>query len=437
MNIITIQMKGYINGWLETYRNNNTRHICMASVKQFLKTVYGSLIDDLESVAEKYVEECRSGRDWFRDLLSFAASLYDRPPASAMVYMSTVKNWIEYVLDVELTKRQTKLLRSRLPKGSRARTNEAELTSELLGRILTHCDVKGRALFLFLATSGIRIGEALQLRITDLDLTHEPVKVTIRGEYTKSGDGYNTFISEEAKKALVEWLKVRDEYIKSASGKGKGLTKTGFGRGLKREVDDRVFPFSMYVAMSMWNNAVRKAGLEDRDPSTNRRTLHIHMLRKWFQSQLKQAGVPEDVVEAFIGHRGYLDASYRRYTKEQLIEAYRKGESYLYISAPKDFHTIKSRFQSELEEAKRKIEDLTLKLMDSHTLVTKLFVERDEMERRVKQIEERIKNYEEFTEMFLQLTPDELTELGWEIYRRRGRRRDEVEELIELLDDRP
>jgi hypothetical protein len=34
----------------------------------------------------------------------------------------------------------------------------------VLRRVLAHADVKGRALFLFLASSGVCIGEALQLK---------------------------------------------------------------------------------------------------------------------------------------------------------------------------------------------------------------------------------------------------------------------------------
>ena len=45
-----------------------------------------------------------------------------------------------------------------------------------LRRILTHMDAKGRALFLTLATSGMRIGEALKLKLSDLALNEEPPK---------------------------------------------------------------------------------------------------------------------------------------------------------------------------------------------------------------------------------------------------------------------
>ena len=194
-----------LSTWLKTYAKPNTRRVFLAGVKHFLESAYGREFGngELDQAAAKYIEECRAGgRDWFKDLLAYAASLHGRPPKSARAFMAGAKNWIEYSLDVELTRKQGRLLLGRLPKGSRARTEEAELTRETLRKILVHADVKGRALFLFLASSGIRIGEALKLRLEDVNLNVDPPTVTVRGEYTKSGDSYMSFLTSEAKEAL-------------------------------------------------------------------------------------------------------------------------------------------------------------------------------------------------------------------------------------------
>jgi len=59
-----------------------------------------------------------------------------------------------------------------------------------------------------LASSGMRIGEALQLELDDLNLNSYPAKIYIRGEYTKSGNPRIAFIFSEAKEAVEEWLKI-------------------------------------------------------------------------------------------------------------------------------------------------------------------------------------------------------------------------------------
>lgn len=392
---------GAIENYLDTYVKRRTRDLIRSSIKSFLISVYGGGFDrsggEWESLADRYVGECRAQkRRYFDDLLSFITFLAEekRPPASIYAYVNSVKNWITYTLDVDLTSRERKILRSRLPKGKRARTVEDDLTREKLQKILTHCDAKGRALFLFLVSSGIRIGEALQLRMGDIDLDHDPPKVTVRGEYTKAGDAYITFISKEARTALEEWLKIKDEYLESARNRGRGISKTGYGRGVKNGEDDRIFPFSSLVAHSMWANALKKAGLEERDNGTKRRTLHIHMLRKFFMSQLKLV-IPEVIVEALAGHTGYLDEAYRRYTCKQIAEYYRKGEPYLYINVPREIREIQTGFQRDLNQLQKRVQDLTEKLTDANALVMKLFDERDELRGKVMALSEENRKLKE------------------------------------------
>jgi integrase len=258
----------------------------------FLNHIYGP--GDLEAQATKYVQEYKSGqRDPFKDLLSFAASLADKPPKTCKAYVPAAKSFLEYTLNFEFTTKQSRLISSRLPKG-KARTVEAELTRDTLKAILNQCDLKGRALFLFLASTGMRIGEALQITLDDLNLEADPPTVLVRQQYTKTGAQYYTFLTTEAKEALTEWLKVREAYLQSSLNRGRGLAKTAPGRGVKSPEDRRVFPFSHFVAEQMWYNALSKSQNETRDKSTNRRTLHIHMLRKWFLSQAKLAA-PENV----------------------------------------------------------------------------------------------------------------------------------------------
>jgi integrase/uncharacterized coiled-coil protein SlyX len=414
-------------------------------VKAFLAFISGRTEDasNIEPLARQYIIDVREGRrDWFKDLLSFAASFQGKPPKTAHTYVSAAKNWIEFSLDVEASRKQLRLLNGRLPKGSRARTEESEINAAILRRIFTHLPLHGKALYLLLASSGIRIGEALQLKLSDVDLMTDPPKITVRAEYTKAGDTYISFISKEAKEVLEEWLKQREQYIRTSKNRGRGLAKTGFGRGVKSDSDgDRLFPFSNVVAEQMWYTALQKAGLTGRDPSTKRRTIHPHMLRKFFQSQMKYANVPEDVVEALIGHSGYLDEAYRRYTKEQIAEAYRKGEPYLLINVPREISEIQTHFQKEMDEMRGQIVDLTRKLTDNNSQLLKLMNEREEIRKEKEEmaskldaLTKRIEAFEAFTKRWLEATPDELEAIGWEIFRRRNNIKtpEEFEDLMSV-----
>lgn len=83
------------------------------------------------------------------------------------------------------------------------------------------------------------------------------------------------------------------------------------------------------------------------------------MLRKFFRSQLALA-IPRDIVEALMGHSGYLDEAYRRFTKKQRAEYYKKGEHLLTIQIPKEIKEIESEFKHELDRNRKLIEDLVI-----------------------------------------------------------------------------
>jgi integrase len=369
--------------WLRTYAKSNTKRVFLAGVRHFLESVYGK-IENLEELANQYINECKNGkRDWFKDLLAYAAKLQERPPKSARAYMSGAKSWLEFTLNIELTRKQNRLLLGRLPKGSRARTEEAELTREVLRAILAHCDLKGKAFFTFLASSGVRLSEALKLRIENVNFNVDPVQISVPGAITKSGNGYTTFITSEAKELLEQWLKVRESYIESAINRGAGL-----GR-IKNREDPRLFPFSRAVAEQMWYTAIEKAGLNHKDPSTKRYRLHVHMLRKWFISQAKLV-VPESLVESWAGHSVGLDQAYTRYSLEQMREYYKKAEPYLMLNIPRGISEIQSKFQKDVDDLRNQIIDLTRKLTDANAMQLRFMNENNELRAKIAILEKEL-----------------------------------------------
>ncbi|MHA1361720.1 MAG: tyrosine-type recombinase/integrase [Candidatus Freyarchaeota archaeon] len=381
--------------WLDSRSNKNTRKVYRAAMLEFLDFIYGRVrkgvkatkkeFETYEKLAERYIEECKKGRKYLQDLLRFAGHLKSRPPLSAKVFYNGVKEFL-FFYGFELRVTETRRIVKALPKGKR-RTVESELNRETLQKILNQMDLKGKALFLFLASSGCRIGEALKLTLDDIKLEKDPVEVTVRGEYTKSGETRTTYISKEAKTTLLEWLKVRDRWLESSVNKNRGLRQSG--RSGEKVVDDRVFPFSFGVVDAVWRNALTKSGLYKVDKSTNRKTLHPHMLRKWFLSQSKLV-IPVEISEALAGHSGYLSDAYRRYSKDQIRDYYLKAEPYLFVFVPREISEIQTHFNRELEEQKERVNKLTEQLNDTLVIVQKLRVERDELAKQVREYEETI-----------------------------------------------
>ena len=338
-----------IKKFLELYPNENTIRVYRAGIYDFLDCTYGKVRrgkqankeekGTYEKFAERYFTE---QRDYFEDLLKFMAYMHGKPPSGSRAKIAGVHEFLSYQ-GVELTRRQDKILSTKKPKGNNARTAEKDVDTEILKKLLTHMDLKGKAAVLTLASSGMRIGEMLQVKLSDIDLTTTPPELIIRGEHSKTGDTRVVFVSREAKETLAEWLKIRDQYLKSAQNRNKGLVKIGKAKE-KAIDDDRLFPFTDRNVREMWENSLTKAGLWYKDNSTGRTQIRIHALRKFFRSQLALS-CPLDIVEALMGHEGYLTEAYRRYTKKQMGEYYVKAEHHVTVMGSGDIREIQDKLQ--------------------------------------------------------------------------------------------
>jgi len=349
--------------FLQLYPNPSTKSVYKSGILKFIEYVYGLPRKDrrltkkqtlkLTELATQYINE---DRNYYKDLLEFVVTLNDVPPKTVRVYYSGIKEFL-YHNDVEFSHRELKNIKHKLPKGN-TRTEEIDLEIELINQLIEHMGIKGKALVLTLASSGMRIGEALQIELDDIDMQSVPTSIYIRGEYTKNKMQRYTFVGKEAKTALLEWLKVRDSYLESAQNRNNGLVKSGIGNH-KSEDDNRVFPFSYTVAGQMWNNALEKSENLSIDKSTGRKKIRIHALRKFYRTHLT-LGCQLDIVEALMGHEGYLTDAYRRYTKKQLGEIYLEHEHLVYVTMPKDIHKIESEFKEDLNKNRKLIEDLVI-----------------------------------------------------------------------------
>lgn len=367
-----------IGHFLNLYRSNtNTPAVYRAAIYAFLDFVYGKQRSGkrvtpeeavrYEELATQYLDD--TGRSRVDDLMRFAASMAHRPPFSAQSNLLGIREFLT-CNGLTLSPRDQKSIRSKLPKGH-ARTVEDDMDRETMQSILSHMDAKGRAFVLVLASSGMRIGELLQILLSDVRLDKSPAEINIRGEYTKTGVQRFCFISSEAAEAVREWLKVRGEYIETAAGKNAGLVATGHGKARPAVDDGRLFPFSQRTAGTIWNGAVTRAGLHGRDPGTDRHTLHIHMLRKFFRSQLGLK-CPADVVEALMGHEGYLTGAYRRFTRAQMAELYSRAEHMITVSGTGGIDSLAEKIGTLEEQNKVLQENLTNQKFENLDLKARL-----------------------------------------------------------------
>jgi site-specific recombinase XerD len=136
-------------------------------------------------------------------------------------------------------------------------------------------DIRDRALFLLLLRTGMRIGEALGLRLNDLDIKGRKVHL-FEGE--KNSMGRVVYLSDDALFAIKLWLRRRDKNKEFVFyGQSNGHLCYSTGRGL----------FMKYL---------KKAGLDQKGYT-------VHCLRHTFASELLNAGMRLECLQQLLGHQ--------------------------------------------------------------------------------------------------------------------------------------
>ncbi len=320
LSLETVTVRSPI-GYFELYQAKNTRAQIKTALRSYLTIVTGKKPGDLEQAAIEYLGSRAGNLDAYkRDIELFFISLKEHPPKTIHSRLSQIRMFLlrNHIDPEELF---WKDLRRKI-RGSRAVTVDSVPSNEELRKILFHLPVHGKALFLTLASSGMRIGEALELKLDDLDLKSDPIRLMVRAETAKSGGQRTCFASREAREAIEQWLHVRSQWLEAAVKKSTWEEK--------KAKDPRLFPLTRMTVNEMYTRALEKAGYLKRDPRTGYATFHIHTLRKFFRSRLGPV-LPLDIVETLLGHESYLASAYRRYTLDQLAEFYRKGEPSLWV----------------------------------------------------------------------------------------------------------
>jgi len=297
--------------------SEKTKVVYHSILRHFFTIVYGSFIEadgGLNYQAQRYLKDNRRYQD---DINNFVEHMKQNNNSYTIrMHLSVIRTFLNEN-DIELPHRFWKGLGKRI-KGTRAVTQDKIPTISEFKSILGYMPKWGRAYFLMLATSGMRPSEALQLKLSDIQLDTSPPKILLRAEYTKTGNSRFTFISAEAKEALLEWLKEREIWIRSDS--------------IKPEIS-AIFPFKYIDIYHLWRNATKENGLRQSDPQSGHQLLHPYVLRKFFRTNLGTASsiIPVDVIEALMGHEQYLRDVYKKYSDDQIAELYLKTEHTLSI----------------------------------------------------------------------------------------------------------
>ncbi len=156
-------------------------------------------------------------------------------------------------------------------------------------------DIRDRALILLLLRTGMRIGEALGLRLNDLDMRDRKIHL-FQGE--KNSMGRVVYLSDDVLWALKLWLGGRDpnkEFV-------------FYGHGNK--------PICYSTGRSRFVKYIQEAGLEQKGYT-------VHCLRHTFASELLNAGMRLECLQQLLGHQDIeVTRRYARLTDRTREEEY-------------------------------------------------------------------------------------------------------------------
>jgi len=281
----------------QRYRRNckpNTLRQAAGSLMQFLSLYRDTGKHHLDQMTREDIE-------------AFIEALQDRglTPHTVRTRLCAVYAFVRFLIEkkavsYELLERRIKLkLPDRLPRA---------IDPGDLRQLLTIIDkVRDRALILLLLRTGMRIGELLNTKVHDVDLNNHRIIIY---EAEKNSVGRVVYYSEDAKEALLSWLRVRNTF------------KENLFYGQKDK------PLSYEAARSMF-----KKYLEEAELLYSGYTLHC--LRHTFATDLLNARMPLECLRVLLGHTSLeVTRIYARLTdktREQeyfmAMERILKGES--------------------------------------------------------------------------------------------------------------
>jgi site-specific recombinase XerD len=184
---------------------------------------------------------------------------------------------------------------------------------------------RDRALFLMLLHTGVRIGELLNVKVTDIILSERKIMLYL-GE--KNLEGRVVYYSDDADKALRQWLATRnpgEEYL------FYGTTRNSLCYG---------------QAWVIMRDYLKKANLENRGYSP-------HSLRHTFATNMLNAGLRLEVLQQLLGHKHIeMTLQYGRLSDVTRETEYFKAMAKIEQGGNDEHHRINSSLQAVFEKKK-------------------------------------------------------------------------------------
>lgn len=355
--------------------------------KNQYKTLLRKFFNLIEVNPDEYIIDI--DRDYYEDIQRYILYLVSNDCSKGTVrnYAYKLMKFLRYN-EVEISTSQEMKLKDMIP--DKPVNNQVNvLSQDDIKSLMNHADIKMKALVSFLISSGCRVGEVLELYIDDVELDKSPVRVHISGSISKTGNQRTTFINEESKHFLLDWLDMRDEWIKS-----RNMT---FIKEDNPDIKKKLFPVDYSTVTKSWILLLKKIGKDKRNRDTNRYVYPLHSLRKYFSTHMRQS-MDWELVEILLGHSQGVKGRYYNPSIDLLSEAYADASHEVNIFAS---GVPRSKIEQLEAEIKRRDDDIK----DSKKDIRSLRQELERMQFRKKRYDKLINEIRKLEREYFQTAP--------------------------------
>lgn len=335
-----MQVQSYIQSYIQSVECMN--HLTAEIYSKRIKKFNAFAESEYKVSADKLIEIIKNGQDPYNTINKYVYYLkhnHNLSPLSLKQEVITVKNLLEYS-DMEISPRKFKL-KVKLPKIIR-KTKQA-LSKEDIINILNSCEIRLKTYVMLLASTGMRATEALSIRIKDLDLDSNPVKIQLRGEVTKTKADRTIFLTDEVSKQLKAWIDYKHRARRVCHSDTISRKCTTSMRTPERNESDLIFAaresisvHNVYINLCLgFERVLDRLHMGQKEefsvnPTSNkkhhrRRCITLHSFRRFVKTTISDLGYG-DFSEYFIGHSG---STYYRKTEKEKTQLFRKIEPHL------------------------------------------------------------------------------------------------------------
>jgi len=201
----------------------------------------------------------------------------------------------------------------RLPKKGARRVDKLPAIYELQQLLLGTRSKRLRLLIHTLLLTGMRLSEALALRVEHIDLRQGFIHLP--AEATKTGHARTIPIFSELREAIERYL-----------------TEEKLTRGYLFHVDGNPEkPIPKNRVYENYIELLKRLHLNHKTPDGGAYALHPHAFRKWFRTQLESAGVNKLMIDLWLGHNSGVEKVYYLPDNEMIQKEISKADSVMRV----------------------------------------------------------------------------------------------------------